>query len=97
MLIARLNEGFIEVAEHQEMYPDTSFSKTGPNEDFMAENGCMHVSLWRPYDHETEELVGSSPYVEDGQVFTVAVRPKQIIEPVNLNVQSFTTADISAL
>lgn len=78
MLIAKLTDSGIEVAEHQAMFPDTSFSTSGPNEEFMQQNNCMHVSMWLPYDSDTEILVGSSPYIKDGIVYTVAVQPKPI-------------------
>ena len=83
MLIAKVeNDQVLEVADYRAMFPNTSFSANGIHDSFYAENGLMPVSVFKPYDQATEELVSCSPYIEDGQVFTMAIIPKtiQIIE-----------------
>jgi len=35
----------------------------------------MRVTVFKPYDSKTEQLVPATPYIEDNQVFTVAVEP----------------------
>lgn len=77
MLIAKIQNGaVVQIGEHQALFPDTSFPVTGPGAQWIAENGCMIVTLWKPYDAATQRLVQAEPYIEDGQVFTVAVQDK---------------------
>lgn len=77
MLIAKVeNDQVLDVADYRSMFPNTSFGVNGPDDAFLAENGCLQVSLWKPYSHATEKLVAVAPYIEDGQVFTVQVEPK---------------------
>ena len=77
MFVAKVENGVVlQIADHQEMFPDTSFTVSGPDADFLATNSAMPVSLSKPYDPETQQLVGCAPYVEDGVVYTVAVVPK---------------------
>lgn len=79
MLIAKVENGqVLDVADHLSMFPNTSFSASGLHDSFYTENGVMPVNLFKPYDHDTEELVSCAPYIEDGQVFTVAIIPKTI-------------------
>lgn len=77
MLIAKVeNDQVLDVADYKSMFPDTSFGTNGPDAQFMADNGCLGVTVWKPYDAATEKLVAVDPYVEDGQVFTIQVEPK---------------------
>jgi hypothetical protein len=74
MLIAQLTDGVVtNVADYQSMFPDTSFPSSGPNADFLAENNCLGVTVFKPHDSRTEKLVAVAPYIEDNQVFTIAV------------------------
>lgn len=76
MLIAQVQDNqVIRVADYREMFPNTSFSADGVHPTFYAENGLMPVSLFKPYDHATEQLVTCAPYIEDGVVYTVEVQP----------------------
>lgn len=82
MLIAKVeNDQVLDVADYRAMFPNTSFSANGIHESFYAENGVMPVSVFKPYDHATEQLVSCAPYIEDGQVYTVRVesRPDPMI------------------
>lgn len=80
MLIAKVQDGqVLDVADHTAMFPNTSFSANGIHDSFYAENGVMPVSVFKPYDHDTEELVSCAPYIEDGQVFTVRVQPVTVV------------------
>lgn len=88
MLIAKIQDGQVaDVADYQSMFPQTSFTSSGPSDEFMVENGCMYVNLWLPYDQNTQKLVSVSPYIqaEDSThwVYTVAVQqltPEEIAE-----------------
>lgn len=76
MLIAKITENGIEVADHTVLLPDTSFSFGGPTPSQLEELGYFQVTVWKPYDSIKEKLVPAPAYVEDNQVFTVAVEPK---------------------
>lgn len=80
MLIAKVeNDQVLEVADYRAMFPNTSFSANGIHDSFYAENGLMPVSVFKPYDQATEELVSCAPYIEDGQVYTVRVEPVAVV------------------
>ena len=84
MNIAKLENGIITVGDYRELFPNTSFPVTGPNDDFYAENGCLKVSIFKEHDRATQMLVGCEPYEENGVVYTVRVEAKQeqeIIQP----------------
>lgn len=74
MLIAKV-DGLVvlDVADATAMFPDVSFGLRGPNADFLAENSCLPVTVWKSYDPTTQKLVAVAPYVEDAQVFTIQV------------------------
>ena len=77
MLIAKVqNDQVLDVAHYQSMFPNTSFGPSGPDAQFLAGNGCLGVTVWKPHDQATEKLVAVSAYIEDNQVFTVRVEPK---------------------
>ena len=93
MLIAKIDNGNITVGDYRELFPNTSFPVTGPNDDFYAENGCAKVSTFKPYNHDTEMLIGCDPYLEDGVVYTVQVTGKPEPTPA----VPLETAQISAM
>ena len=77
MLIAKVeNDKVLDVADFQSMFPDTIFGTNGPDAQFLADNGCLGVTVWKPHDLATEKLVAVAPYIEDGQVFTITVEAK---------------------
>jgi hypothetical protein len=77
MLIAKVeNDQVLDVADYRAMFPDTSFGTNGPDAQFLAANGCLGVTVWKPHDHATEKLVTVAPYIEDNQVFTITVQAK---------------------
>ena len=83
MDIAKLENGTITVGNYRELFPNTSFPVTGPNDDFFVENGCLKVSSFKAHDRATEMLIGCEPYEENGVVYTVTVatRPEpEVIE-----------------
>jgi hypothetical protein len=75
MLIAKIDNGNITVGDYRSLFPNTSFSSNGPTAEWMAENGCMGVTVWKPHT-STQKLVSVAPYIENNQVFTVAVEDK---------------------
>lgn len=82
MNIAKLENGNITVGDYRELFPNTSFPVTGPNDDFFTENDCLKVSIFKEHDRATQMLVGCEPYVEDGMVYTVQIEAKPKEETV---------------
>jgi len=76
MLIAKVTETGIDIADHTSMLPNTSFGAGGPTLTQIEELGYLQVTVWKPYNHATEKLVTCTAYVEDNQVFTIQVEPK---------------------
>ena len=74
MNIAKLENGQIIVGNYKDLFPNTSFPVTGPNDDFFTENNCLKVSVFKEHDRNTEMLVGCDPYEENGVVYTVEVQ-----------------------
>jgi hypothetical protein len=74
MLIAIVNGQTVEqVGDYQVLFPNTSFPASGPTDEWMAENSCMKVNLYKPYDIDTQKLVSVPPYIEEEWVYTVQV------------------------
>lgn len=69
------NNTVAQVGDYRELFPNTSFSSNGPSDDWMQENNVVGVTVWKAHT-ETQKLVPSAPYLENGQVFTVTVAPK---------------------
>jgi hypothetical protein len=80
MNIAKLIDGQLVVADYREMFKETSFPATGPNDDFFSENNCLKVSVFKEHDRATQMLVGCGAYVENGVVYTVEVQTRP--EPI---------------
>lgn len=87
MNIAKLENGTITVGHYRDLFPNTSFPLTGPNDDFFTENGCLKVSVFKEHDRATQMLVGCDPYVENGMVYTVEVqiRPDPVVETITID------------
>ena len=77
MLIAKVENNVVtEVADYRAMFSGTSFPPNGPSPEFLADKGCMIVTVFKPHDRATQKLVPASPYIEGNTVFTVAVQNK---------------------
>lgn len=74
MLIAKTQDGqVLAVADYRSLFPNTSFPASGPSPEFMAENSCMTVTVFKPYDANTQKLIPADPYIEGNTVYTVQV------------------------
>jgi hypothetical protein len=91
MNIAKIDNGNIVVGDYKELFPNTSFPVTGPNDDFFTENNCLKVSQFKAHDRATEMLVGCDPYEENGVVYTVEVQTRP--DPVETVVITGNGAD----
>ena len=64
MLIAIVNGQTVEqVGDYQALFPNTSFPSSGPTPEWMAENSCMYVNTYLPYDPTTQILTTVAPYI----------------------------------
>ena len=79
--IAKIDNGVVvDVNDYNLMFPNTSFSMTGLDVDFMTENNLMEVLDTRPFNKLTHQLVSVPPYIEVDKVYTVqleALTPEQ--------------------
>jgi hypothetical protein len=64
------------VAHYKELFRNTSFSVSGPSDEFLADNGAKKVTVFKAHDRATQKLVSVDPYEEDGIVYTVSVVDK---------------------
>ena len=74
MLIAQISESGIAVNYYKELFPNTSFSSNGPDADWLVENNCKKVNLFKPHDRATQKLVSCAPYEEGEWVYIVEVQ-----------------------
>jgi hypothetical protein len=87
MDIAKLENGNITVGDYKELFPNTSFPLTGPDDNFFTENGCLKVSMFKEHDRATQMLVGCGAYLENGMVYTVEVqtRPDPVVQTITID------------
>jgi hypothetical protein len=77
MLIAQKNaDDTFLIAHFQELFPDTSFSQSGPNAAWFTENNCYEFSVDVAYDADTQELVLCDPYLQDDIVYNRRAQDK---------------------
>jgi hypothetical protein len=62
-----------QVAHYKVIFSNTSFSASGPSDEFLADNGAKKVTVFKAHDRATQKLVSVDPYEEDGIVYTVSV------------------------
>ena len=75
MEIALIENGTItQVGDYHDVFPNTSFTSSGPDDAFLAEHGAKRVNRFKPYDRLTEQLVTVAPYEEGDWVYTVEVQ-----------------------
>ena len=75
MLIAKIADGVVERVDHyRKMFPYTVVPDSGPTNEWLTENSCMRVNLFKPYDQDTQVLAPADPYIEGDWVYTVQVR-----------------------
>lgn len=95
MEIAKIEDGTITVGHYRSLFPNTSFSTNGPDADWLVQNNCLGVTVFKPHNRQTQKLVSCDPYIEDNQVFTVRVEDKteeEMSPPVSNSESSAQTA-----
>ena len=57
----------------QELFPNTSFTASGPNANFLAENSVVELVETLTYTTPTQKLVSVDPYIDGGKVYNIKV------------------------
>lgn len=74
MQIAIVENGSVtQVGDYRELFPNTSFTASGPTDEWLAQNNAKKVNLFKPYDALTQKLVAAQPYVDGDFVSVVQV------------------------
>lgn len=77
MFIAKVIDNQITDTGHLNlMFPDTSFPSSGPSQEWLDNNNCKQISMWKSYDTTTQKLSPTSPYLEDGVVYGIQIEDK---------------------
>ena len=76
MLIGIINGNDIKVGDYRELFPKTSFPRSGPSDSFLARNNAKKVSVFKSHDRATEKLIPATPYVDGDYIYTVSVADK---------------------
>ena len=69
------NDTIEQTGEVSVLFPNVSFPAAGPEPEWMAENGIVPVTYFKPYDAAAEKLVSTEPYLEGDEVYAVTVEP----------------------
>jgi hypothetical protein len=64
------------IAHYKDMFPQVSFSASGPSNEFLEEQGAYKVNTFIPHNRETQKLVSAAPYIQNGWAYTVEVADK---------------------
>ena len=83
MEIAIIQNGSITVGDYRVMFPNTSFSASGPSDEFLSSNGAKKLNRFKSHDRLTQKLVSCAAY-DDGEFVSV------------VEVVSLTSAEIQA-
>lgn len=66
-------DSVLEVGDHRQVFPNTSFTYDGPDDDFLADNNAMKVKLDISFDPDTEKLAPCEPFIDGDFVITTEV------------------------
>jgi hypothetical protein len=72
MKIAILSNPIV-VGVYWELFPNTSFTNTGPTDEFLAENNAKQINMTKSHNPLTEKLESCDPYEEGSWVYIVRV------------------------
>jgi len=75
MAIVR-NDVIVDIGDYRNLFPNTSFPANGPSPEWMRDNDCVYVTVFKAHDSQSQKLVPAQPYLENGQVYTVVVEEK---------------------
>jgi hypothetical protein len=60
----------ITVGDYRELFSNTSFSSSGPNDEFLTANNAKKVNAFKAHDRLTQKLVSCSAY-DDGEFVSI--------------------------
>jgi len=60
----------ITVGDYRELFSNTSFSSSGPSDEFLTANNAKKVNAFKAHDRLTQKLVSCSAY-DDGEFVSV--------------------------
>jgi len=60
----------ITVGDYRELFSNTSFSSSGPSDEFLTANNAKKVNAFKAHDSLTQKLVSCSAY-DDGEFVSV--------------------------
>ena len=74
MFVAIVTDGQIaNTGKLKDLFPNTSFPASGPNDEWMTENNVQIVVNFKAHDSATQKLEVVDPYLEDGTVYDINV------------------------
>lgn len=76
MLVAKVvDNAIVELSDYRTMFPNTSFSVSGPDDDFMAQNNLMRVEMAATFDPMTHRAENVTPFIDGTVVRTQIAVP----------------------
>jgi hypothetical protein len=81
--------GSITVGDYRVMFPNTSFTASGPSDEFLAEQGAKKLNRFKSYNALTQKLVACDAY-DDGEFVSV-------VEVQSLTAEEILAAKASAM
>jgi hypothetical protein len=86
MLIAKIeNKQVTSIGDYRDLLPHISHPTSGPDFGYLNSLGWYPVSVFKPYNRQTQKLSVAEPYFEDNFVYTVQVEPLTQEELLALN------------
>lgn len=74
MFVAITTNGQIaNTGKLKDLFPNTSFPASGPNDDWLAENNVKLIKSYKDYDNSTQKLEITDPYIDGDIVYDVNV------------------------
>jgi len=67
------NNSIAQLGDYRDLFPNTSFNTNGPDDEWLAENSCKKVNLYKEHDQLTQKLIASEPYIDGDWVYLVSV------------------------
>lgn len=67
------NNKIVNTGTLRSLFPNVCFPRTGPNDEWKAENGVVDIVNTRSFDETTQHLETVDAYLEGGVVYSVRV------------------------
>lgn len=79
----------ITVGDYRELFSNTSFSSSGPSDEFLTSNNAKKVNAFKTHDRLTQKLISCSAY-NDGEFVS-------IVQVADLSAEEIQAAKDSAM